>query len=112
VLCRDCLVHFSFDDVFRALANLCRSGSRYLLTTHFTGPAENRDIVTGDWRLLNLEREPFLLPAPRRVLVESCTLEEGRGQGKCLALWELETVRAALDGRAEGLSREVAGARP
>jgi hypothetical protein len=29
VLCRDCLVHLSFQNIFRAFANLRRSGSRY-----------------------------------------------------------------------------------
>ena len=33
VFCRDCLVHFSYEDVGKALENLTRSGSKYLLTT-------------------------------------------------------------------------------
>jgi len=36
VFCRDCLVHLSFRDTFRALHNICDSGSIYLLTTTFT----------------------------------------------------------------------------
>src|SRR6478672_5607945 len=33
ILCRDCLVHFSFEDVWTALRNFKRSQSLYLLTT-------------------------------------------------------------------------------
>jgi hypothetical protein len=33
VLCRDCLVHLSFDDIYESLDNLRRSGSMLLLTT-------------------------------------------------------------------------------
>ena len=51
VLCRDLLVHFSASDIRRAIANLRRSGSTYLLTTTFTGRDHNVDIATsGDWR--------------------------------------------------------------
>jgi hypothetical protein len=35
VLCRDCLVHLSFANIFAALANLRRSGARWLLATTF-----------------------------------------------------------------------------
>jgi len=36
VFCRDCLVHFSWEDIFAALENFKQSGSIYLLTTTFT----------------------------------------------------------------------------
>jgi hypothetical protein len=63
ILCRDCLVHFSFADIFKALNNLRASGSRFLLTTTFPTRQENLPIPTGKWRPLNLERAP-LLPSP------------------------------------------------
>jgi len=36
VLCRDCLVHLSSDDIFKALQNIKKSGSKYLLCTTYT----------------------------------------------------------------------------
>ncbi|GAB3743953.1 class I SAM-dependent methyltransferase [Amycolatopsis oliviviridis] len=92
VLCRDCLVHLSFADIERALRNLRRSGSRYLLTTTFTELGTNTDIVTGDWRPLNLCREPFGFPEPLAVLVEGCTEEGGAYADKSLGLWEIATI--------------------
>jgi hypothetical protein len=89
VLCRDCLVHFSFADLERALANLRRSGSTWLLTTTFPQQPHNEDIVTGDWRPLNLERAPFNFPAAEYLLNEHCTEQEGLFADKSLGLWHL-----------------------
>ncbi|WP_181774104.1 class I SAM-dependent methyltransferase [Amycolatopsis pittospori] len=92
VLCRDCLVHLSYADIRRALRNLRRGGARYLLTTTFTELETNVDIVTGDWRPLNLCREPFGFPAPLEVLVEGCTEENGAYADKSLGLWEIAAI--------------------
>lgn len=54
IFCRDCLVHFSFKDIDRALQNICRSLAKYLLTTTFIERSKNVDIATGQWRPLNL----------------------------------------------------------
>lgn len=89
VICRDALVHFSFEDIRQALANIVRSGARRLLTTTFTGQQVNKDIVTGGWRPLNLQQPPFRLPAPLRLINEHCTEMTGMFADKCLALWEI-----------------------
>ncbi len=95
VLCRDCLVHFSFDDIFATLRNIKRSGSTYLLTTTFTRRPENTDVKTGSWRMLNWERPPFCFPHPVRVINERLTVEDGRYDDKSLGLWK---VRELPDG--------------
>jgi len=96
ILCRDCLVHFSFDDIFKALANIIRGGSEYLLTTHFTERSENYDIPTGGWRTLNLETSPFYLPQPLRILNEGYTGNEGHFRDKSLALWGIDAIQQTL----------------
>jgi hypothetical protein len=92
VLCRDCLVHFSDAEVFRALANLKESGSRYLLATTFVDLEANADIVNGDWRPLNLQKPPFCFPDPLSVLLEGCTEEGGAYADKALAVWEMASL--------------------
>jgi SAM-dependent methyltransferase len=92
ILCRDCLVHFSFDDIFKALRNLCASGSKYLLTTTFPTRQENFPIPTGKWRPLNLERAPFFLPPPVLILNEGCSENGGEYADKSLGLWKLNDV--------------------
>ena len=89
VLCRDCLVHFSFHDIRRALDNLGRSGATYLLTTTFTRDEENTDISTGDWRPLNLTLAPFAFPPSLTLINEGCTEGKGRWADKSLGLWRL-----------------------
>ena len=92
VLCRDCLVHFPFADIWATLANFKRSGAEYLLTTTFTGRTANRDIRLGRWRPLNLEAAPFHFPPPLAVVDEQCTHSGGIYRDKRLALWRMEAV--------------------
>lgn len=95
VLCRDCFIHFGFDDISTAIRNLKRSGSVYLLTTHYTGDRDNVDIRTGQLgRPLNLTRSPFGFPPPLRLVDERCTEGEGRFRDKALALWRLGDLSA------------------
>jgi SAM-dependent methyltransferase len=89
LLCRDFLVHLSFSDIERAIANIRRSGITYLLATDFPDEPTNRDAITGDWRPLNFEQPPFGFPRPIEVLREGCTEQEGLFADKSLALWRV-----------------------
>lgn len=89
ILCRDCLVHLKNRQVVAALRNFRRSGSRYLLATTFTGEHPNQDAPLGGWRPLNLERPPFALGAPIRLISEANSVEDPRFGDKALGLWRL-----------------------
>jgi SAM-dependent methyltransferase len=93
LFCRDCLVHLSYDDIRRALVNFRRSRIPHILTTTFPGAEPNEDIVTGDWRTLDLEQAPFHLPPPMRILNEGCTEGGGAFADKSLGLWRGEDLR-------------------
>ncbi|MDA9403584.1 class I SAM-dependent methyltransferase [Bradyrhizobium sp. CCBAU 45389] len=99
ILCRDCLVHLSFDNISRALRNFRASGARFLLVTTFPEWDDNRDCEDGDWRALNMMRAPFNWPSPRELINERC--EEGGGgwRDKSLGLWQLDRLpdRIATD---------------
>jgi hypothetical protein len=88
ILCRDCLVHFSFAEARRALRNFRRSGAPFLLTTTFDEVAANDDIVTGGWRALNLRKPPFSFPPPLEAIDERCP----GYPGKRLALWRMDAL--------------------
>lgn len=92
ILCRDALVHFSFADIRAAVFNLKLSGAEYLLTTHFAGNRKNSDIVTGQWRPLNLTQAPFYFPPPLLTIDEQCSERDGEYRDKCLALWRLKDL--------------------
>jgi hypothetical protein len=89
VLCRDCLVHFSLADIRATLRNLAENGSTYLLTTTFGDTENNREIETGSWRPINLERPPFSFPPPLATVDERCGHSEGQYRSKRFALWRL-----------------------
>ncbi|WP_027549084.1 class I SAM-dependent methyltransferase [Bradyrhizobium sp. WSM2254] len=92
ILCRDCLVHLSFDNIVRAVTNFRASGARFLMVTTFPQWDANRDCEDGDWRALNMETAPFNWPAPRELIDERC--EEGGGgwRDKSLGLWRLDEL--------------------
>lgn len=92
ILCRDCLVHLSFDNIARAVTNFRASGARFLLVTTFPEWDANRDCEDGDWRALNMATAPFNWPAPRELINERC--EEGGGgwRDKSLGLWRLDEL--------------------
>lgn len=89
ILCRDALVHMSFEDAFRVVANFRRSESIYLLATTFPALEWNYPAHTGSWRPLNLRLQPFLFPEPIAILNEGCSEANGRYRDKSLGLWRL-----------------------
>jgi hypothetical protein len=92
VLSRDCLVHFSFATLRRAVGNLKASGAVWLLATTFPELAHNDDIEDADWRPLNFEIAPLNWPAPVDVINERCTEAGGAYADKSLALWRLSDL--------------------
>ncbi len=92
ILCRDCLVHLSYADARSALRNFRSSNSTYLLATTFTERRSNADIVTGDWRPINLQAPPFDLPAPIALLDEQCSEGNGLYKDKGLGLWRTADI--------------------
>ena len=96
ILCRDCLVHLSFENIRRAVANFQRTGSSYLLTTTFTEWTLNADIEDGDWRPLNFVQAPFFWPAPIGLINENCVEAGGAYRDKCLAVWRLSELPSSL----------------
>ena len=86
IFCRDCLIHLSLNYMAAAIDNFKKSGSKYLLTTTYTSPEQNKDILTGDCRSINLQIPPFNLPEPLELIVE---LPE---TSKSMALWRIEDL--------------------
>ena len=89
ILCRDCLVHLSFANIERAVANFRHSGATWLIATTFPEWQTNVDCEDGDWRALNLERAPFGWGPPFEILNEDCTEAGGGWRDKSLGVWRL-----------------------
>lgn len=92
ILCRDCFVHLSNNDILKAVQNIKKSKCEYLLTTTFVECEKNEDIVTGDWRIINLQKEPFNFPEPYFIINEKCTEGNGTYSDKSLGLWKIKEI--------------------
>lgn len=62
MICRDCLFHFSYEDIFLFLNNFLNSKIKYILLTsnlNVEDRFENKDITTGDYRKIDFFSKPF-----------------------------------------------------
>jgi SAM-dependent methyltransferase len=91
IFCRDCLVHLSFKDALAVIKNFKKSNSTYLLTTTYPGITENKDIVTGDWRAIDLRLPPYNFPDVLEIIDEESTERKDYPQ-KSLGLWKLSDI--------------------
>jgi hypothetical protein len=92
LLCRDCLVHLSYENIGAVLANIARANVGYLLTTSFPGRNDNYDVPDGDWRALDLQSPPFSFPEPVLTIVEECEEEGGDYADKSLVAWRVADI--------------------
>lgn len=84
-LCRHAMQHLPNRDVLRFLKAVRRSQTRYLLMTTYPTVAENIDTYRGGFRRNNMQKSPFDLPPPLRML------DDGVGP---LGLWSREQLDA------------------
>ena len=93
--CRDLLFHLSFDDALSVLGKFLESGTPYLMTTsHVLGAKSvNSDIITGDFRLLDLTKAPFELPSES---LETITDFLPPDPERVMKLWTRGAVSKAL----------------
>ncbi len=91
ILCRDCLPHLPFQEIFRAIRNVKRSGAKYLLTSDYPACRENRDIRMGRFRPVDFLRAPFFFPPPLFRIDDF----DGLNESKSLALWRVSDIPQA-----------------
>jgi hypothetical protein len=92
IMVRDCLVHLPTEDIFKALNNIKNSGSKYLLTTNFiwNHQEDNQDISVGQWRRINLQKNPYNFKYPERIIVEGNIQSNDRD--KTMSLWYIKDI--------------------
>jgi SAM-dependent methyltransferase len=92
VLVRDCFIHLSNEAVFKALANIKASKSKWLLTTHFPWlhRQANEEIEIGGYRRVDLTQPPFNFSPPSHIIFEFDF--QGWDSDKSLALWQIDQM--------------------
>jgi len=95
IFSRDCLVHLTFYDALKIIANFKLSGAKYLLTTTFVNTKQNYELEEKNsfWRPLNMQLPPFNFPKPILLINEDCTEEKGKYSDKSLGLWRLKDIK-------------------
>ncbi len=95
MICRDCLFHLSFDDTKSVLKNFVNSGTSYLLTTTHkkTDYFLNKDIHTGDFRMIDLFSAPYNFPCTPLAAIDDWIAPDPERQ---MCLFSREQVSDAL----------------
>ena len=95
LLCRDCLFHLSFADIRGFLQSFSRSKIKYLMTTTHKIPYlfRNYDIITGDFRAIDLFRPPFGFPRDVAFRVDDYLPPDPPRE---MCVWSAEQVQASL----------------
>jgi SAM-dependent methyltransferase len=84
ILCREVLFHLSFQDIKRFVKNIRKYGSSFLIATNDNDLKYNADILSGDFRMLNLRRSPFFFPSPAQSIPDDGVLPH-----RTLSAWKV-----------------------
>jgi 2-polyprenyl-3-methyl-5-hydroxy-6-metoxy-1,4-benzoquinol methylase len=87
VLCREVLFHLSFGDIWNLIENVRQSKATFFIATTDNELRMNADILSGDFRFLNLRRAPFYFPVPALSI-----LDNGVAPDRVLAAWRAEQL--------------------
>jgi len=89
VLCREVLFHLSFEDIWSLIENVRRSGTSFFIATTDNDLRMNADILSGDFRFLNLQQRPFCFPDPSFSIADNAVATD-----RVLACWEVVNLPA------------------
>ncbi len=92
IFCRDIFIHFSFQDIYKSLANIKKSGSIYLATSTFNKLKKNSDIITGSHHVLNFLQTPFYFPQPLQYLDEDIDPRFCSRPDKKIGIWKISDL--------------------
>lgn len=93
IMVRDCLIHLSYEDINRFLINLSKTNYKYLLTSTYLVDQnfQNSNIQTGDFRFIDLFRDPFFFDTTK-VKARVDDFPEGMWKKREMILIEKEFV--------------------
>lgn len=92
IFVRDCLGHLTDANIFKALQNIQKSDSKYLMVTSFTSQTLNPDIkVDGNWKPINLMTSPYFL-RPIYLINEDCQEGYPYYNDKCMIVVDIQKM--------------------
>ena len=96
MICRDCLFHLSYYDTKKLLSNFVKSNIPYFLTTTYLNKNRfnNKDIVTGNFREIDLFSTPYNFPKDALYQIDDWIAPESP---RFMCLWTRAQVIIALE---------------
>jgi len=96
IMCRDVLAHLSYEDIHLVLSNFKKSGATYLLASSFSAIRDNNlEMLSGNFRSVNLQLTPFNFPEPLISIFEFSSEEKMVRYGKRICLWRIADLPIA-----------------
>ena len=99
IFCREVMFHLSLRDIRCLVENIRRSGSSFLIATNDNDIGYNADILSGDFRMLNLHKAPLFFPSPTLSIPDN-----GVSPGRTLSVWRVADLPET-----HGRLKEMAG---
>jgi hypothetical protein len=96
LFCRDCLIHFSFHDITRALKNIVHSGIKYIMLTNYPDTAVP-DIKTGGFHKTNFTTDPINLGTPIDSIFDWVPGTANGDQKRHMSLWHRSSIEQYLN---------------
>jgi len=98
MICRDCLIHLSFEKIKLFLKNLRKSNIRFILLTSYKFKDSqkkiiNLDIPDGEFRELNMSEPPFSLPKPIKEILDKDEQTKESGFYCYLNLYSIDQIK-------------------
>ena len=99
LLCRDCFIHFSNEDIIKTLINFSESNINYFLVTHTINDTlkKNEDIYTGEYRFIDLFSEPFNLDQKTLTSFQDDPMKRQINDQKQMSLWTKSQIIKSLN---------------
>ena len=97
MICRDCLIHLSFDKINLFFKNFKKSNIKFLLLTSYKLKDDqkkiiNLDIPDGEFREIDMSEPPFLLPVPIEKILDKDEQTKTSGYYCYLNLYTKEQI--------------------
>lgn len=95
LFCRDCLIHFSFQDIKTTLTNIVRSNIKHVMLTNYPD-INSPDINTGDFHKTNFTIDPINLGSPIDSIFDWIPGTANGDQKRCMSLWHRDAIEQYL----------------
>jgi hypothetical protein len=96
LFCRDCLIHFSFQDINTALTNIVSSNIKHVLLTNYPD-TNSRDINTGEFHKTNFTVDPINLGPPIDSIFDWVPGTANGDQRRSMSLWDRSAIETYLN---------------